>query len=43
MLTPVDPGMNKCPKTMNILPHGSNTPDYTPWLMIERFTAKLGL
>ena len=23
---------------MNILPHASNTPDYTPWLMIEKFT-----
>ena len=43
MLTPVDPRMNKCPKTMNILPHASNTPDYTPLLMIARFTGKLGL
>ena len=38
VLTPVDPRMNKRPKTMNILPHASNTPDYTLWLMIEKFT-----
>ena len=38
VLTPVDPRMNKRPKTMNILAHASNTPDYTPWLMIEKFT-----
>ena len=39
VLTPVDPHMNKRP----ILPRASNTPDYTPWLMIERFTGKLGI
>ena len=44
VLTPVDPRTNKPPKTMNIFTtHASNTPDYTPWLMIERFTGKLGL
>ena len=38
VLIPVDPRMNKRPKTMNILPHASNTPDYTLWLIIEKFT-----
>ena len=46
-------GPDKRPKTMNILPHASNTLDYTPsifsdflsffWLMIERFKCKLCL
>ena len=38
VFTPVDPRMNKRPKIMNILPYASNTPDYTLWLMIEKFT-----
>ena len=33
--TPLDPRMNKRPKTMNILPHASNTPDCTPSIFLD--------
>ena len=33
--TPLDPRMNKRSKTLNIIPHTSNTPDYTPSLFFS--------